>query len=55
MARVYGEFYHASGVAKELRNMMLFFAHGRRRHGRDGVALWRAERADARRGFSVTA
>jgi 2-polyprenyl-6-methoxyphenol hydroxylase-like FAD-dependent oxidoreductase len=23
MARVYGEFYHASGVAKELRNMML--------------------------------
>ena len=23
MARVYGEFYHAAGVAKELRNMML--------------------------------
>ena len=23
MARVYGEFYHASGVARELRNMML--------------------------------
>ena len=23
MARVYGEFYHAGGVAKELRNMML--------------------------------
>jgi salicylate hydroxylase len=23
MARVYGEFYHATGVAKELRNMML--------------------------------
>ena len=23
MARIYGEFYHASGVAKELRNMML--------------------------------
>jgi salicylate hydroxylase len=23
MARVYGEFYHASGVAKELRNLML--------------------------------
>ena len=23
MARVYGEFFHASGVAKELRNMML--------------------------------
>jgi salicylate hydroxylase len=22
-ARVYGEFFHASGVAKELRNMML--------------------------------
>ena len=23
MARVYGEFYHAASVAKELRNMML--------------------------------
>jgi 3-hydroxybenzoate 6-monooxygenase len=23
MARVYGEFYHAGGVAKELRNLML--------------------------------
>jgi 2-polyprenyl-6-methoxyphenol hydroxylase-like FAD-dependent oxidoreductase len=23
MARIYGEFYHAGGVAKELRNMML--------------------------------
>jgi len=23
MARVYGEFYHAGGVAKELRNIML--------------------------------
>ena len=23
MARVYGEFYHAGGVARELRNMML--------------------------------
>jgi salicylate hydroxylase len=23
MARVYGEFYHAAGVAKELRNLML--------------------------------
>jgi salicylate hydroxylase len=23
MARIYGEFYHASGVSKELRNMML--------------------------------
>jgi salicylate hydroxylase len=23
MARIYGEFYHASGVARELRNMML--------------------------------
>jgi salicylate hydroxylase len=23
MARVYGEFYHAAGVAKELRNIML--------------------------------
>jgi salicylate hydroxylase len=23
MARVYGEFYHAEGVAKELRNLML--------------------------------
>ena len=23
MARVYGEFFHAGGVAKELRNMML--------------------------------
>jgi salicylate hydroxylase len=23
MARVYGEFYHASGVARDLRNMML--------------------------------
>jgi hypothetical protein len=23
MARVYGEFYHASNVARELRNMML--------------------------------
>src|SRR5947207_12613548 len=23
MARVYGEFYHASGVARELRNLML--------------------------------
>ena len=23
MARVYGEFYHASGVARELRNMIL--------------------------------
>jgi salicylate hydroxylase len=23
MARVYGEFFHASGVARELRNMML--------------------------------
>jgi hypothetical protein len=23
MARIYGEFYHAGGVAKELRNIML--------------------------------
>ncbi len=30
MARIYGEFYHACGVAKELRNMMLQFAHSRR-------------------------
>ena len=42
MARVYGEFYHAAGVAKELRNMMLGSAHARRCHGRDGVALWQA-------------
>ena len=47
MARVYGEFYHASGVAKELRNMMLSSRTRRRRHGRHGMALRRAEGVDA--------
>ena len=52
MARVYGEFYHASGVAKELRNMMLSSRTRGGRHGWHGVALRRTERADARGGGS---
>ncbi len=46
MARVYGEFYHASGVARELRNMMLSRAHGRAVVRGDGVALRRGHEPD---------
>ena len=46
MARVYGEFYHASGVARELRNMMLGGAHAGAVVRGDGVALRRGHEPD---------
>ncbi len=48
MARVYGEFYHASGVAKELRNMML--ASRSAEDAMDGMAWLYGEQKDLLRG-----
>ena len=42
MARVYGEFYHARGVAAELRDMMLAGAHAGAELRRHRLALRRA-------------
>jgi 3-hydroxybenzoate 6-monooxygenase len=48
MARVYGEFYHASGVAKELRNTML--ASRSAADAMDGMAWLYGEQKDLLRG-----
>ena len=48
MARVYGEFYHASGVAKELRNMMLSSRSAE--DAMDGMAWLYGEQKELTRG-----
>jgi salicylate hydroxylase len=51
MARVYGEFYHASGVAKELRNMML--ASRSAADAMEGMAWLYGEQKDLLRGAAA--
>ena len=48
MARVYGEFYHAAGVAKELRNMMLSARSAE--DAMDGMAWLYGEQKELTRG-----
>ena len=48
MARVYGEFYHAAGVAKELRNMMLSSRSAE--DAMDGMAWLYGEQKELTRG-----
>ena len=51
MARVYGEFYHASGVAKELRNMMLSSRSAE--DAMDGMAWLYGEQKELTRGVAA--
>jgi salicylate hydroxylase len=51
MARVYGEFYHASGVAKELRNMMLSSRSAE--DAMDGMAWLYGEQRELTRGVAA--
>jgi salicylate hydroxylase len=53
MARVYGEFYHASGVAKELRNMML--SSRSPEDAMDGMAWLYGEQKELTRGVRAEA
>jgi 2-polyprenyl-6-methoxyphenol hydroxylase-like FAD-dependent oxidoreductase len=53
MARVYGEFYHAAGVAKELRNMML--SSRTPEDAMDGMAWLYGEQPELTRGMPAQA